>query len=328
MSTVFAKAPLRVSFGGGGTDLPSYYRERGGFVVSAAIDKHVYMLVTSGFQRRFRLKHLEWEEADRHDDITHPMLREALARHWNGEPLEIASVSDAPPGTGLGSSGAYGLCALSALRRMGGHELQPAELAELAAELEIEVLGRTVGKQDQYVSAHGGICAMTFNPDDTVEVRPVVLDPDTARALDERLLLFFSGEARSAAEMFGDQVSGSLAGDPAVGARLDRTKELALEFCKALEGGGLDRCAELMNEQWLVKRERAVGTVTERIDELRERALAAGAGGASLMGAGGGGFLLVYAEDPAPVREALRAVEATELPFGLTAGGCEATLYR
>jgi D-glycero-alpha-D-manno-heptose-7-phosphate kinase len=328
VSTVFAKAPLRVSFGGGGTDLPSYYRDRGGLVVSAAIDKHVYMLVTSGFQSRFRLKHLEWEEADRHDDITHPILREALARHWSGGPLEIASVADAPPGTGLGSSGAYTLCVLSALRRIRGEELHPADLAELASELEIDVLGRTVGKQDQYVSAHGGLCALTFNPDDSVDVRALELDRDTAHALGERLMLFYSGEARSAAEMFGDQVSGSLAGDTAVAARLDRTKELAVQVSAALEGGDLGRCAELMNEQWLVKRERGPGTVTERIDELRELALGAGAAGVSLMGAGGGGFLLVYAEDPGPVRATLEAADAPELPFELTPDGCEATLYR
>jgi D-glycero-alpha-D-manno-heptose-7-phosphate kinase len=327
VSTVFARAPLRVSFGGGGTDLPSYYRERGGFVVSAAIDKHVYMLVTSGFQSRFRLKHLEWEEADSHEDITHPILREALARHWSGGPLEIASVADTPPGTGLGSSGAYALCALSALRRIRGEDLGPSELAELASELEIDVLGRTVGKQDQYVSAHGGLCAMTFNPDDTVDVRLLELDPETDALLRERLMLFFTGEARSASEMFGHQVSGTLAGDPSVTARLDRTKELAQGVCASLEGGDLERCAELMNEQWAVKRERAPGTVTERIEELRELALGAGAAGVSLMGAGGGGFLLVYAPDPARVRAALAGEDAPELPFDFTRAGCVATLY-
>jgi D-glycero-alpha-D-manno-heptose-7-phosphate kinase len=327
VSTVFAKAPLRVSFGGGGTDLPSYYRERGGFVVSAAIDKHVYMLVTSKFQSRFRLKHLEWEEADRHDDITHPILREALARHWDGGPLEIASVADAPPGTGLGSSGTYAVCVLAALRRIRGEDIRPAALAELASEIEIEVLRRTVGKQDQYVSAHGGLCAMSFNPDDTVEVRRIELDPGTRERLGERLLLFFTGQERSAAEMFGDQVSGSMAGDPAVGARLDRTKELALEMCASLEAGDLDRCGELMTEQWLVKRERSPRTITKRIDELRELALEAGAAGVALMGAGGGGFLLVYAQEPGRVRRALGDAGAPELPFELTEAGCEARLY-
>ena len=180
VATVFARAPLRVSFGGGGTDLPSYYRDHGGFVVSAGIDRYVYMLVTNGFQSRFRLKHLEWEEADHPDEVTHPILREALARHWDGSPLEIASVADALPGTGLGSSGSYTVCVLSALQKIRGEQSTPGELAELASELEIDVLERRVGKQDQYVSAHGGLCAMTFNPDDTVEVRELELDEGAA----------------------------------------------------------------------------------------------------------------------------------------------------
>ena len=318
---------MRISLGGGGTDLPSYYRERGGFVVSAAIDKHVYMLVASGLQPGFRLKHLEWEEAERLDDIGHPILREALARHWNGEPLEIASVADAPSGSGLGSSGAYTLCVLDALHRMRGEEPAASELAELACELEIEVLGRTVGKQDQYVSAHGGLRAMTFNRDDTVDVRPLSLDPATAALLGERLLLFFTGQTRSASEMFDQQVSGTLAGDPEVAARLDRTKELALAMAASLEEGELDRCVELMNEQWDVKRERAPGAVTPRADELRELALGAGGAGVSLMGAGGGGFLLVYAPDPAGVRGALADAGAPELPFEIAPNGYEATRY-
>ena len=327
VSTVFARSPLRVSFGGGGTDLPSYYRERGGFVVSAAIDKYVYMLVTSGFQSRFRLKHLEWEEADHHDDITHPILRETLARHWNGSPVELASVADAPPGTGLGSSGAYTVCALKALRHIKGDAPAPGELAELASELEIDVLERNVGKQDQYVSAHGGLCAMTFNADDTVDVRPLRLDPATLAALHDRFLLFFSGEVRSASEMFSHQVARTQAGDAEVRSKLDRTKEIAQEVCAALEAGDVERCGELMNEQWEVKRARGPGVVTDRIAELRELALRAHAGGVTLMGAGGGGFLLVYAPDPERVRTELERAGAPELPFEIDAAGCAATLY-
>jgi D-glycero-alpha-D-manno-heptose-7-phosphate kinase len=327
VSTVFARAPLRVSFGGGGTDLPSYYRERGGFVVSAAIDKYVYMLVTSGFQSRFRLKHLEWEEAEHHDDITHPILREALSRHWNGSPLEIASVADAPPGTGLGSSGAYTVCALRALHHIRGAETAAGELAELASELEIDALERTVGKQDQYVSAHGGLCAMSFNADDTVDVRPLALSPSTVAELRDHFLLFFSGEMRSASDMFSHQVSRTLAGDTSMASNLDRTKEIAREVHAALEAGELARCGQLMNEQWELKRARARGMVTPRIEELRELALRCGVAGVTLMGAGGGGFLLVYAPEPAGVRAALEDAGAPELPFEIDSAGCAATLY-
>jgi D-glycero-alpha-D-manno-heptose-7-phosphate kinase len=327
VSTVFAKAPLRVSFGGGGTDLPSYYRERGGFVVSAAIDKHVYMLVTTRYQARFRLKHLEWEEVDHHDEITHPILRAALARHWDGRPLEIASVADAPPGTGLGSSGAYTVCALRALLGLRGEEPSAAELAELASEIELDMLERQVGKQDQYVSAHGGLQAMTFHRDGTVELRRLELPEQTLTALSERFLLFFTGEERSASEMFNHQVSRTLAGDEEMASNLDRTKAIAAEVCAALEGGDLDGCAELMNQQWEIKRSRAPGLVTERIEALRRTAVDAGAVGVTLMGAGGGGFLLAYSERPEETRHALHAAGAPELRFALSAEGATASLY-
>ena len=327
MSTVFARAPLRVSFGGGGTDLPSWYRANGGFVVSAAIDKYVYMLATSRFQTRFTLKHLEWEEADHHDDVTHPILREAIARHGDGSPLEIASVADVPPGTGLGSSGAYTVCALRALHTLRGLDPGAAEVAGLASELEIEVLERSVGKQDQYVSAHGGVCALTFNPDESVDVRRLDLSDEVLGALRERFLLFFTGGERSASAMFGHQVNATLSGDEAMAANLARTQELAREVCAALEAGDLGRCGELMNEGWEVKRSRAPGLVTERMQELRDLALDAGAAGVTLMGAGGAGFLLVYAPDPGRVRPALTGAEAPELPFAVDAEGSSAQVF-
>jgi D-glycero-alpha-D-manno-heptose-7-phosphate kinase len=141
MGAIVARAPLRVALGGGGTDLPTYYREHGGLVISTAIDRYVHMVVTSGFQRSYRLKHLEWEEVDDPGQVRHPILREALSRHWDGGPVELASVADAPPGTGLGSSGAYAVCAINALRLLAGEELPRRELAEQACHLEIELLG-------------------------------------------------------------------------------------------------------------------------------------------------------------------------------------------
>jgi D-glycero-alpha-D-manno-heptose-7-phosphate kinase len=219
------------------------------------------------------------------------------------------------------------VCALAALRRLAGSEPSAGELAELASELEIDQLGRTVGKQDQYVSAHGGVCALTFQPDDRVEVRALELAAATLDALRHRFLLFYTGEERSAAEMFGHQVSRTHGGDMAMAANLERTKELAMEMCAALEGGALERCAGLMGEQWEVKRERGPGVVTERIDQLRGVALDAGADGVSLMGAGGGGFLLVYAEEPEAVRAALGKAQAPELRFEAGAPGCTATRF-
>src|SRR5271163_4866354 len=172
MSVIFSRAPLRVSLGGGGTDLPSYYEEHGGFVVSGAIDKYVYMLAHTVFQRRYRMKYSEVEEVDRISDIRHPILRETLSRHWRGNPLEIASVADVPAGTGMGSSGAFTVCLLKVLAHARRTSITAGALAEAACEIEIDVLGEPVGKQDPYVAAHGGICAYTFHPAGGVDVEP------------------------------------------------------------------------------------------------------------------------------------------------------------
>jgi D-glycero-alpha-D-manno-heptose-7-phosphate kinase len=318
MGAIVARAPLRVALGGGGTDLPSYYREHGGFVVSTAIDRHVHIVATDGFQASYRLKHLEWEEVDDPAEVRHPILREALAHHWNGGPVELASVADAPPGTGLGSSGAYAVCAIKALRLLAGVDLPPADLAEEAAHLEIELLGRSIGKQDQYAAAFGGVRAYTFLPDDSVEVRELELTDEVRRALRDEFLLFFTGRERSAS----DVLAGQVAGDARVKRALDRLRALAHETCTALEAGELDRCGDLMHQHWEAKRERAPGTVTLDMDALRRRALDGGARGVISLGAGGGGFLLVYSPDPERTRAALDGVP--ELRFGLDARGAAA----
>ncbi len=312
MGAIVARAPLRVALGGGGTDLPSYYREHGGFVISTTIDRYVRIVATTGFQRRFILKHLEWEEVDEPAEVRHPILREALVHHWEGGPLELASVSDAPPGTGLGSSGAYAVCAIGALRELAGGSPGREELAEAACHLEIELLGRSIGKQDQYAAAYGGARAYTFNPDDTVDVRSLELPAGVQRALRDEFLLFYTGQERSASDILG-------AG--AARAALDRIGELAHATCAALEEGDLEHCAELMDEHWERKRERAPGTVTDGMDDLRVRALRAGGQGVISLGAGGGGFLLVYTPEPERTRAALAGDGVPELRFGLDSAG-------
>jgi D-glycero-alpha-D-manno-heptose-7-phosphate kinase len=315
MGAVVVRAPLRVALGGGGTDLPSYYREHGGLVVSTTIDKYVHILVSTRSEERFVLKHLEWEEVDHPREVRHPILRAALAHHWQGGAVELASVGDAPPGTGLGSSGAYAVCSIMALAELSGRELDRAQLAEAACHLEIDVVGRTIGKQDQYASAFGGLRAYTFQPDGGVAVRELRLSQGMRAALSDRFLLFFTGQRRSASQILG--------GGQDEGA-LHRLKELAGETCAALEGDDLERVAELMNEHWEAKRRRAPGTVTPEMDELRRRALAAGAAGVISLGAGGGGFLLVYSPEPEGTRSALEAEGVAELAFGLDDAGCVA----
>lgn len=327
MSMIFSRAPLRVSLGGGGTDLPSYYRDHGGFLVSGAIDKYVYMLTHTVFQRRYRMKYSELEEVDEVCQIRHPILRESLQRHWCGAPLEIASVADVPAGTGMGSSGAYTVCLLKGLVRARHSSISPADLAEAACEIEMDVLGEPVGKQDPYVAAHGGICAYTFHPDGRVEVEPLELELDVLRRLRDQLLLFYTGEARSASRMLADQDARSKAGEGLMIENLHRTKELGRRIHRLLEQGELEGYAELMHEHWIHKRERSPGMTSERVDGLYADARRSGAIGGKLVGAGGGGFLLVYSRRPEDTRQAMAAANAPELAFDFEFGGAYAGEY-
>ncbi len=328
MSVIFSRAPLRVSLGGGGTDLASYYRRHGGFLVAGAIDKYVYMLTHTEFQQRWRMKYSETEEVDGVAQIRHPILRETLMRHWHGRPLEIASVADVPAGTGLGSSGAYTVCLIKGLAHARRISITPERLAEAACEIEIDVLADTVGKQDQYVAAHGGINAYTYHLDGTVTVEPLELDSGTLGRLRERLLLFFTGEARCAANVLVDQHARSQAGEEAMLENLHRTKELGVRSRQALERGDLDGYAELMHEHWQHKRKRSPGMADDHIEELYALARRNGVDGGKLVGAGGGGFLLVYTRRPEDTRRALAQAGAPELPFDFEFGGAYAQEYR
>lgn len=321
---VSVRAPLRISLGGGGTDLPSHYRSHGGFVLSAAIDRYVRVSVSEPSGPRFRLDHLQLEEVDDPAAVQHPILRAALARHHDGRPLDLVSAGDVAPGTGLGSSGAYTVCAIQALELAGGHELEPTELAEAACAIELGDLGRTVGKQDQYAAAHGGANALTFGRAGDVDVRRLTIGPRARRALEERFLLFGAGAERSAADILAAQVEKGLAGDPALQRNLARTEELARQATAALETDDPDGLCALMDEQWALKRERLAEVPMSSVEQLRDLALRAGAGGAMLVGAGGGGHLLVCAPDPERVRAALAEAGAPEVRFGLDERGCVA----
>ena len=322
MSVIFTRAPLRVSLGGGGTDLPSYYRQYGGFLVGGAIDKYVYMLTHTVFQRRYRMKYSQFEEVDDPSEIRHPILRESLLRHWQGDPLEVSVIADVPAGTGLGSSGSFTVCFLKALALARRLAIPPGRLAEDACEIEIDVLGEPTGKQDQYVSAHGGICAYTFDRDGSVDVEPLSLSRETHERLQDNFLLFYTGEARAASAILADQVARTEGGDEEMRANLDRTKELGLETRALLERGKVEQFAELMHEHWENKLRRSPGMATERIDQLYTLARRSGVIGGKVVGAGGGGFLLVYARKPDDTRQAMAAAGAPELRFGFEFQGC------
>jgi D-glycero-alpha-D-manno-heptose-7-phosphate kinase len=327
VSVIFTRAPLRISLGGGGTDLPSYYEQHGGFLVSGAIDKYIYFLTHTVFQKRYRMKYSSLEEVDEPGDIKHPILRESIRKHWSGSPLEIASVADVPAGTGMGSSGAYTVGVIKSLAMAKHVSITPAALAEAACHIELDVLGEPIGKQDQYVSAHGGICAYTFHPDGSVDVEPLELSDATLRKLRNNLLLFFTGEARSASRILEHQVEQTQASDADMVANLHRTKDLGRDSARLLTEGDVESYAELMHEHWLNKRGRSPGMANERIDTLYTLARRSGALGGKLVGAGGGGFLLVYAQRPEDTRQAMAAAGAQELVFDFEFQGCSGSVH-
>jgi D-glycero-alpha-D-manno-heptose-7-phosphate kinase len=327
VSVIFSRAPLRISLGGGGTDLLSYYREHGGFLVAGAIDKYVYMLLHTVFQRRYKMKYSETEDVDEIGEIQHPILRESLLRHWRGSPLEIASVADVPAGTGMGSSGAFTVALLKGLAHARRTSITQGALAEAACEIEIDVLGEPCGKQDAYVAAHGGICSYEIANDGSIMVEPLELAAETQRSLRDQLLLFYTGEARAASTVLMDQDRRTRSGDEEMIENLHATKELGIRSRDLLVAGDVFSYAELMDEHWQNKRRRSRDIATERVDDLYTLARRSGAVGGKLVGAGGGGFLLVYARNPADTRQAMAAAGATELPFDFEFTGAYSAEY-
>jgi D-glycero-alpha-D-manno-heptose-7-phosphate kinase len=326
MAMIFARAPLRISLGGGGTDLPSYYRERGGFLIAGTIDKYVYLLVHDVFQKRYRLKYSQMEEVAEIDDIEHPIIREALRMHWHGAPLEIASVADIPAGTGLGSSGAFTVCLLKALATAARRSTTPSWLAEEACRIEIDRLCEPIGKQDQYAAAHGGICTYEFHRDDTVTVQPLLIADSTMNALNDQLLLFYTGETRSASAILTDQNTRTTAADDAMLSNLDLTKKIGYRAKELLVSGDLETFALDMHAHWENKRRRSPGMSSQRIDDLYLAARGAGVIGGKLVGAGGGGFLLMFSEDSERTRATMKKANAPEVPFSFEQLGCTAEI--
>jgi D-glycero-alpha-D-manno-heptose-7-phosphate kinase len=313
---IITRSPLRVSLGGGGTDLPSYYREHGGFLVAAAIDKYVYITKHRTFQQEIIVKYSKLERVQTVAEIEHPIIREALKLVGITDPhLELTSMADIPGGTGLGSSGSFTTALLKALHTYKKNLVSPAELAEQACDIELNKLGEPIGKQDQYIAAVGGITAFTFHPDGRVEYRPCQLAEETLFNLEDNLLLFFTGYSRSASAILKDQNDRSKSHDAAMLDNLHFTKELGYKSLEALERGNLDEFARLMDVHWQRKKARSSGMSNAHINEWYDHAMANGALGGKLIGAGGGGFLMFYAGDKQKLRHAMREKGLQEVRF-------------
>ena len=313
---IITRSPLRISLGGGGTDLPSYYRDHGGFLVAGALDKYVYLTLHRTFVPDLIVKYSKLERVSEAARLEHPLLREAFALlKMDGRSLELSSMADIPSGTGLGSSGSFTTALLKVLHAANKNAVSPAELAEQACHIEIDRLGEPVGKQDQYIAAVGGITAFTFHKDGRVEYRPAKISEETLFNLEDNLLLFFTGYSRSASAILKDQNDKSKQQNQAMLDNLHFTKELGHQSLAALESANLEEFARLMDVHWQRKKARSSGMSNDRINEWYDHAMAHGALGGKLIGAGGGGFLMFYAGDKVKLRHAMREKGLQEVRF-------------
>ena len=313
---IIARSPLRVSLGGGGTDLPSYYRKHSGFLIAAAITKYVYITIHEGFVDNLIIKYSKLERVPDAESIEHPIFREALKLLKIHEcNLEITSMADIPAGSGLGSSGSFTTALLKALHTYRKNLVHPRELAEQACHIEIDLLKESIGKQDQYIAAFGGITCFQFLPNDHVEVWPLKIDTETLYNLEDNLLLFFTGYSRSASSILKDQDDRSKNRDQKMIENLHFVKDLGWQSKEALEAGDLRRFAELMNMHWEWKRQRSAGMTNPDVDEWFKLASENGAIGGKLIGAGGGGFMMFYTEDKTRLRHVMHQAGLKEVRF-------------
>jgi len=318
---IITRVPLRITLGGGGTDLPSYYQRFGGFVLSAAISKYIFIAINRTFTPDYFLKYSALERVRHPGDIEHPIVREVLLAHDIGPSVEIVSMADIPSGTGLGSSGAFTVGLLHAVYAFCRDHVTAGDLASEACAIEIDRLRRPVGKQDQYAAAFGGVNCLGFSADGRVTVSPLALSADTWYDLEEHLVMFFTGYSRAADQVLAEQRARSEGGDPQMIDNLHYVKELGLRSKTALEQGDTQGFAAIMHEHWEHKKKRSTSMSNRSIDRGYRLGREAGALGGKLVGAGAGGFLLFYTRDPWRLRRAMAAEGLTEVRFTFDHGG-------
>ena len=315
---IITRSPLRISLGGGGTDLPSYYQNNDGFLIAAAIDKYVYTFISKPFKKGIFLKYSKIENVQRINEISHPIIKESLKElkfDNKSTNIEISSIADLPSGTGLGSSGSFTSCLLKGLMTHQNKIISNYDLAALACKIEIERLKEPVGKQDQFISSYGGISAFKFHKDNKVSVKSLNISNETIHDLEDNLLLFYTGVSRSAGTILKDQNDKSISRDKSMLKNLDYIKELGQRSKQLLENGDTIKFAELMHEHWVHKRKRSKNMTSSMIDDRYELGLKNGAVGGKLVGAGGGGFLMFYAADKVKLINAMEKIGLKQVRF-------------
>ena len=324
---IISRTPLRVSFVGGGTDLPSFYEEHGGAVVSAAIDKWIHVIVGPRFEGDVRVSYSRTETVESASSVEHDLVREAMRLTGVLRGVEVITLADVPSrGTGLGSSSAVSVGLLNALYAFQGIYKPPLELAEQAAHIEIDVIGKPIGKQDQYAAAVGGLHFIEFPKGGaSVRVEPLVCPPDTFRQMQRSLLLFYSGRQRAADPVLREQKAAIEDGGSV--RALQSMRDLAFELRERLTAGDAEALGRLMAANWELKRTLASGVTNDDVDRWFDAALGAGATGAKLLGAGGGGFFLACG--PPQTHDAIRRAlkDLREVPLRFAARGTHITLF-
>ncbi len=315
---ILARAPFRISLGGGGTDLPSYYSQHGGFVVSAAINKYIYIYVNRPAADDFiRVKYSRYEQVKSADEVQHDLVRPMLKLLEVDGSLEIVSMADVPEGTGLGSSGTYLVALLTAMHELKRKKVPTQAVAEQACHIEMDLAGHPVGKHDHYLAAFGGITCLDIARDGRIEVTPLNVSIDTVEQLRSEVLLFYTGILRSSRDILEQQRQDTTAGDSAVMESLHRTKELGYRIKEALEEGDVSRFGRLLAEHWENKKRRSGKISDSRIDRWYDMARENGALGGKIMGAGGGGFLMFHCPNgrKADLRSVLASAGLREMPY-------------
>jgi D-glycero-alpha-D-manno-heptose-7-phosphate kinase len=313
---IITRSPLRISLGGGGTDLPSYYRQHEGFLIAAAIDKYVYITLHETFRKEIIIKYSSTERVNTIEEIQHPIIRESLKLlHIRSENFELASLADIPAGTGLGSSSSFTCALLKALHTYNKSFVTPDDLAKEACHVEMDLLHEPIGKQDQYISAFGGINCFTFCKNDQVKTKELNISKETLYNLEDHLLLFFTGYSRSASNVLKEQDEKSKKNDTSMIDNLHFVKELGYQSKAAFEQGDLEEFARIMNIHWEHKKQRSNAMSNDHINTWYDLAMKNGALGGKLIGAGGGGFLMFYAEDNKKLRKAMAREGLQEIRF-------------